>query len=236
MQLAETTALTGRFLRRYKRFFADVELDDGSVITAHCPNTGSLEGCLVEGAPAILRDSGNPARKLRYTWQAVEIEGTWVNVDTSLPNHVVREGIESGRIRPLSGYASVRAEVRYGTGSRIDLLLSSPGRPDCYVEVKSTTLTKGTTALFPDAVTSRGLKHLNELIEVVRAGDRAVQLFLIARDDVRRFAPADEIDPEYCDGLRRAADAGVEVLAYSTRVGLGGIDIARKLEVRLARG
>jgi sugar fermentation stimulation protein A len=233
MRLDAATALRGRFLRRYKRFFADVELDGGDVVTAHCPNTGSLKGCLVEGAPVILRDSGNPARKLRYTWQAIRLEGTWVNVDTSLPNHVAREAVESGRIRPLAGHETVRAEVPYGDGSRIDLLLSGRGRPDCYVEVKSTTLTSGRTALFPDAVTARGLKHLGELEEVVRAGGRAVQLFLVARDDVGRFAPADAIDPAYGEGLRRAAAAGVEVLAYSTRVDLAGIRIARKLPVAL---
>ncbi len=216
--LNEEPPLIARFKRRYKRFFADVELEDGSILTAHCPNTGSLRGCLVEGARVMLRDSNNPKRKLRYTWQAIELDGTWVNVDTLLPNHVVREGIEQGRVPALAGYETIRSEVAYGNRSRIDLLLSDPEKPDCYVEVKSTTLVDGETAMFPDAETERGRKHLGELAKMVEAGHRAVQLFLISRDDVSVFKPADHIDPAYGEGLRSVREQGVEVFAFATLV------------------
>ncbi|WP_145070398.1 DNA/RNA nuclease SfsA [Engelhardtia mirabilis] len=225
--------LEGRFQRRYKRFFVDVELDDGSVVTAHCPNTGSLKGCLVEGAQAWLRDSQSETRKLRHTFQAIKIGRSWVNVDTGLPNKVVRAAVEAGQIPELTGYASVRPEVKYGTGSRIDLLLEDDDRPPCYVEIKNTTLAEGRTARFPDAVTSRGLKHLGELTEVVRQGMRAVQFFFISRADVDCFRPADDIDPAYCAGLRAAAAAGVEVLAYSSQVRRDRLAVAEPLEVLL---
>ena len=212
--------LEGRFLRRYKRFFADVELPSGEVVTAHCPNTGSLKGCKVEGARAWLRDSGDPKRKLRYTWQAIEVDGTWVNVDTGLPNRLVFEALERNAVRRLAGYRTTRREVKYGENSRIDVLLEDhPRRAGrCYVEVKNTTLSAGRTALFPDAVTERGLKHLGELVRVAEAGERAVQFFLISRADVTTFRPADDIDPAYAQALRDAAERGVEVMAYRTRV------------------
>lgn len=230
----DAPALLGRFRRRYKRFFAEVELENGELVTAHCPNTGSLLGCLTENARAVLRDSRNPKRKLRHTWQAIELDGTWVNVDTSLPNRIVREGVESGFLESLRGYASLRGEVPYGSGSRIDLLLSGPDRPNCFVEVKSTTLVRGSTALFPDAVTTRGRKHLKELAGVVAGGARAVQLFLVNRDDATDFRPAQDIDPEYAAALREAVEGGVEVQAYVTRVEFDRIEILREIPVDLA--
>ena len=225
--------IEGKFLKRYKRFFVDVELEDGSVVTAHCPNTGSLKGCKVEGAPVWLRDSQNPKRKLQLSWQAIKIGPTWVNVDTGLPNHTVRVAVEAGEVPELTGYNEVKPEQKYGTGSRIDLLLRGGGKPDCYVEIKNTTLAEGDVALFPDAVTSRGLKHLGELEEVVRQGHRAVQFFFISRADVKRFRPADDIDPEYSKGLRQAAANGVEVYAYSVKVHKRQIQLHEKLDVVL---
>jgi sugar fermentation stimulation protein A len=226
--------LEGCFLRRYKRFFADVELPDGRVITAHCPNTGSLKGCLIEGARAILRDSSGLERKLRYVWQAIEIDGTLVNVDTGLPNRAVHEAVVAGAIPELDGYDEARREVRYGENSRIDLLLSRKrSKTLCYVEVKNTTLANGHTALFPDAVTERGRKHLGELAAMVAAGHRAVQFFFVSRDDAREFAPADEIDPDYGASLREAARAGVELLAYSARVTPASLELHRKLRLRV---
>lgn len=224
--------LEGRLKRRYKRFLADVELDDGTVVTAHCPNTGSLLGCLPLDARAVLRDSEDPKRKLRYTLQTLEVEGTWVNVDTSLPNAVVAEAVRNGRVPELAGYEDVRREVRYGEGSRIDLLLSR-GDERCYVEVKSTTLSRGSDALFPDAVTARGLKHLEELRRTVAQGHRAVMFFFVSRADVVTFAPADDIDPAYGRGLRAALADGVEVLAYSGRIEPGRLEVDRRLAVRL---
>ena len=232
----DTPPLTGQFLRRYKRFFADIELPSGEVITAHCPNTGSLLGCKESGAPAWLRDSGNDKRKLRYTWQAIEVDGTWVNVDTGIPNRVVFEAIRAGKIRPLAGYREARREVKYGQNSRIDVLLEGhPSRPSqrCYVEVKNTTLARGRVGLFPDAVTERGRKHLGELEAMVAQGHRSVQLFFVSRSDVTTFLPADDIDPKYAAALRQAAQRGVEVLAYRARVTPQAVEIERKLRVKL---
>ena len=225
--------IEGRLVRRYKRFFVDVELDSGEVVVAHCPNTGSLEGCKEPGSPVWLRDSQSETRKLRHTWQAVKVGRSWVNVDTSLPNRVVRDAVERGRVPELSGYASVRPEVRYGTNSRIDLLLESQDRAPCYVEVKNTTLARGRTALFPDAVTSRGLKHLGELAAVAKDGARAVQFFFVSRRDVHEFRPAADVDPAYAEGLRRAAEAGVEVLAYRAKVERARLAVDSPLPVEL---
>lgn len=225
--------LAGRFLRRYKRFFADVELEDGSVLVAHCPNTGSLLGCLEPGAPVWLRDSGNPARKLRHTWQAVRIGRAWVNVDTALPNRVVAEAVERGLVAELSGYASVRREVPYGKGSRIDLLLEDEARGSCHVEVKSTTLARGAVALFPDAVTERGRKHLDELARLARSGRRAVQFFFVSRGDVHTFRPADDIDPDHGRALRRAVRAGVELVARRTLVRARSLELGEALGIEL---
>jgi len=224
----------GRLVRRYKRFFAEVEAEDGERVTAHCPNTGSLLGCLAPGSPVWLRDSGDPARKLRFTWQAVRVGASWVNVDTALPNRVVAEAVARGDLSELAGYAALRREVAYGRASRIDLLLEDPARARCFVEVKSTTLVEGAAALFPDAPTERGRKHLAELARVVRRGERAVQLFFVNRADVSVFRPADAIDPEYGRALRRAVRAGVEVLAFAARVEPRDLELAHALEVDLA--
>jgi len=232
--LLEAPRIEGRLLRRYKRFLADVELADGSVITAHCPNTGGLIGCQDEGSRVWLRDSQDPKRKLRFTWQAIEIGDTWVNVDTNVPNRVVTDAVKHDQIPSLRGYDEVRREVPYGKNSRIDLLLTHEDRPPCYVEVKSTTLVQGRRALFPDAVTARGLKHLEELIGVVHAGERAVQFFFVNRDDVTSFGPADAIDPAYCEALRRAADEGVEVEAWCAHVAEDDVRLVRKLRVDLS--
>jgi sugar fermentation stimulation protein A len=226
--------LEGRLVRRYQRFFAEVELAGGERRVAHCPNTGSLLGCLAPGSRVWLRDSGNPARKLRFTWQAVRIGRTWVNVDTALPNRVLSEAIARGAVPELAGYARLRREVPYGRASRIDLLLDDQERGTCHVEVKSTTLVDDGAALFPDAVTARGTKHLAELARLARAGKRAVQFFFVNRADVEVFRPADAIDPEYGRMLRRAARAGVEVLAYTARVEARRLELARALPVDLA--
>jgi len=225
--------LEGRLVRRYQRFFAEVELARGERLIAHCPNTGSLLGCLAPGSRVWLRDSGNTARKLRFTWQAVRIGRAWVNVDTALPNRVVAEAVSAGRVPELAGYAGLRREVPYGRASRIDLLLEDASRGTCHVEIKSTTLSENGAALFPDAVTSRGTKHLAELTRLARAGKRAVQFFFVSRGDVEVFRPADAIDPEYGRALRRAARAGVEVLAYTARVEARRLELLRPLAVEL---
>lgn len=203
----------GRLLRRYQRFLADVELADGTVVTAHCPNSGSMLGCAMPGCPVLLSRSDNPARKLPFTWELVRVDDCWVGINTSLPNRIVREGIEQGIVAELRGYGRIRQEVCYGSErSRIDLLLEEPGR--CYVEVKNVTLVEDGVARFPDSVTVRGQKHLRELMAMVGEGARSVNLFVVQRADAREVAPADAIDPVYGRLLRQAAAAGVELLAY----------------------
>lgn len=229
----EHPVIEGRFVRRYKRFFADVELDDGTLITAHCPNTGSMLGCLTPGSRAVLRDSQNLERKLRYVLQSLEVDGSLVNVDTNLPNAVVHQAVVEGRIPELAGYDSARREVPYGKASRIDLFLESRARGGCWVEIKNTTLAAGRVAQFPDAPTERGLKHLGELTRLARRKQRAVQFFFVSRADVEVFRPADDIDPEYGRALRKASRAGVELMAWVARVLPGEIELERPLRIEL---
>ncbi len=211
----------GRLIRRYKRFLADVILPDGSEVTAHCPNTGSMLGCQPADARVILSVSDNPKRKLKYTWELVETSpGVWACVNTARPNAQAREAIERGLVTELAGYAQCRSEVRYGSEkSRIDLHLSGhESRADAWVEIKNVTLCEQGKGYFPDAVTTRGQKHLRELIAQTEAGDRAVLLFLVNHTGIEVVKPADQIDPVYGKLLRQAHAAGVEVLAY--RAGL----------------
>lgn len=222
----------GTLIRRYQRFLADVELDDGSRVTAHTPNTGSMMGCAVPGNRVALSLSANPGRKYPHSWELVQADGVWVGINTQLPNLLAREGIENGTIAELAGYSSIRAEVPYGQGSRIDLFLSG-SQGYCYVEVKNVTLVEDGCALFPDAVTTRGQKHLRELMEVVRQGHRGVTLFVVQRADGESVAPADLIDPCYGKLLREAAQAGVEILAYRAAVSHAEIRLERRLTVRL---
>ena len=222
----------GTLIRRYQRFLADVELDDGTLVTAHTPNTGSMQGCARPGSPVLLSKSGNLARKYPHSWELVHTDGLWVGINTMLPNALVREGIEDGTIAELAGYQQIRGEVPYGSGSRIDLLLSGE-RGNCYVEVKNVTLVEGGRALFPDAVSARGQKHLRELMEVVRLGHRGVNLFVVQRGDGESVSPADAIDPAYGALLREAAQAGVELLAYRASVTLTEVRLSQCLPVLL---
>ena len=222
----------GTLICRYKRFLADVQLADGTIVTAHCPNSGSMKGCNAAGSPVYLSRSDNPARKLAYTWELVYSDGFWAGINTGLPNRLAREGIENGTVAELQGYDRIRPEVPYGTRSRIDLLLEgTTGR--CYVEVKNVTLVDGERALFPDAVTERGQKHLRELMEVVRQGDRGVIFFVVQRGDGNAVAPADAIDPEYGRLLRQAVAQGVEALAYRALVTPEEIRLVERLPVSL---
>lgn len=230
-----TEALTqGRLLRRYQRFLADVEVG-GETLTAHCPNTGSMLGCAAPGSPVWLSRAANPARKYAWTWELVQVpEGALVGIHTGRSNLLVREAIESGVIAELQGYPALRAEVPYGGNSRIDLLLAAAGRPDCYVEVKNVTAAvRDSVGYFPDAVTARGAKHLEEMRALVQAGKRAVLCFCVQREDVAEVRPADHIDPAYGRILREALAAGVEVIAYGARVSLQGVSLGRRLPVVL---
>lgn len=222
----------GTLIRRYQRFLADVELDDGSLVTAHTPNTGSMMGCALPGNRVVLSKSCNPDRKYPHCWELVHADGVWVGINTLLPNRLVKEGIENGVIAELAGYDQIRSEVRYGTGSRIDLFLSGE-RGNCYVEVKNVTLVQDGSALFPDAVSARGQKHLRELMEMVRQGHRAVNVYVVQRADGERLSPADAIDPGYGALMREAAQSGVELLAYRATVTGTEITLSQRLPVLL---
>lgn len=222
-----------RLIRRYKRFLADVELRSGEVITAVCPNTGSLMGCAEPGNRVWLSTSDRPTRKYRHTWEIVEVGKTRVGINTSLPNALVAEAIEAGVIAELMGYSAIRREVKYGKeNSRIDLVLEALHQRPCYVEVKNVTAAvSDTVALFPDAVSERGARHLRELMHVVRNGGRAVQLYCVQRNDVSEVNPADRIDPVYGRTLREAMAAGVEVMAYRASVTTREIRLEKRIAV-----
>jgi sugar fermentation stimulation protein A len=222
----------GRLIRRYKRFLADIQLPEG-VITAACPNTGSLMGCCEAGSRVWLSESDSATRKYRHTWELVEVGKVMVGINTGLPNALVSEAIADGTIGELSGYASLRREVAFGEErSRVDLLLEHPGREDCYVEVKNVTAAASRgVALFPDCVSERGAKHLRELMRLKLRGLRPVQLYCVQRGDVREVRPADGIDHEYGRTLREAIAAGVEVLAYRARVTTKEIRLAERIPV-----
>ncbi len=220
-------------LRRYKRFLADVELEGGTVLTVHCPNPGRMTSCGEPGRPVWISDSNNPRRKLRYTLEMIRMGRTWVGVNTANPNPAMAGFIRRGRIPELAGYDQIRPEVRTGD-SRIDLRLrDASGRPDCWVEIKSATLRVGEHAAFPDAVSERGRKHLEELEALVAGGERGVIFFFVGRADCRRFRPADEVDPAYGATLRRVVAAGVEPLAYRMRFSRRRIELVDRLPVDL---
>lgn len=207
-------------LKRYKRFLADVRLEDGTELTVHTPNTGSMLGCAEPGMRIWLRDTQNPNRKYRYSWEMSETaQGVKIGVNTTISNQLVKEAIEAGVIAALQGYDRIRSEVPYGKeNSRIDLLLEKPGQ-ECYVEIKNVTATDANgLAMFPDAVSQRGSKHLRELKAMVEAGQRAVIFYAVQREDIDGFRPAGEIDSVYAATLADAAAAGVEVMAWQARV------------------
>jgi sugar fermentation stimulation protein A len=220
MILVEKTGLvSGTLIQRYKRFLADVRLEDGRVVTAHTTNTGSMKTCWEPGDQVLLEPAVNPDRKLKFTWLAVERAGGWVGVETGMPNRVVAEAARRDALPGLAGLHGVRTEVRYGAeNSRIDVLALDGEDRQVFIEVKNTTLKAGEWALFPDAVTERGTKHLRELQAMVREGHRAAIAFFVHRTDVDRFDAAREIDPAYSSELDRAAKTGVAVLPLAVRM------------------
>lgn len=227
--------LSGRLVKRHKRFLADILLDDGRAIVAHCANPGSMLGIAVAGARVLVHEHGDPKRKLAFAWELVEIDGVLIPVNTSNPNRIAAEAI-AGRIIPeLSGYADIRREVRYGDGSRVDFLLFGGRRKKpCYVEVKNVHLSRAPgLAEFPDSVTARGARHLAELSRMVQSGARAVMLFIVQRSDCRRFAPAADLDPAYAEALKAAVSRGVELLCYDCEITTAEVVLRKPLEIEL---
>jgi sugar fermentation stimulation protein A len=221
----------GRLVQRYKRFFADVVLDDGTELTAHCPNPGAMLGVNTPGLRVWLSKSDDPKRKLAHTLELVETaEGALTGVNTLHPNRIVAEALAAGAIPELAGYATVRREVKYGEASRVDFLLTGEGRPACWLEIKNCHLSRGGgLAEFPDCVAARSSRHLRELAAMVRGGERAVALFVVQRMDCDRFAPCADLDPVFARTLGEAAAEGVEVLVYGCDVDERAVRLGRRM-------
>lgn len=225
-----------RLIKRYKRFLADVALEDGAVVTAHLANPGSMLSLVRDDAVVWLSRSDNPKRKLAYSWELVELEGGGLSgVSTAHPNAIVAEALAARRIAPFAAYETVRPEVRYGENSRIDFLLSADGAPDLYLEVKNVHLRwTGDWAEFPDSVTARGAKHLRELSAMAATGARAAMLYVVQRTDCARFRLAEDIDPAYAEAFRAARAAGVEAYAYACDIRLDAKGQTAQAEISLA--
>lgn len=226
-----TPLIPATLIRRYKRFLADVTLTDGREVTAHVANPGSMLGMKEAGLRVWLEQNDDPKRKLKYSWKLAELEnGTMIGVDTSLPNKIIGGALRDGTLPDLH-YANVNAEVKYGENSRIDFLLTEADRPDCYLEIKSVTLSRVQgLAEFPDTVTKRGAKHMGELARMVTQGHRAVLLYLVQRNDMDGFAVAGDIDPKYLLEFTKAQDAGVEILCYDTKISNKGIWLGERIQ------
>lgn len=223
----------GTLIKRYKRFLADVTLENGTTVTAHCPNTGSMTDCCEPGRPVYLSVHDSPKRKYPYTWELIQMPESLVGVNTLVPNRLVKQAVQTGQVAELAGYAEVRSEVRMGARSRVDLMLQDDKRGTCHVEIKNCTMVRKGRAYFPDAVTTRGLKHLHELAARVSKRNRSVMFYLIQRMDAEEFQPADHIDPAYGEALRQVVAHGVEILAYDVHIDLQGIRLNRRRPCRL---
>ena len=229
MELPPLTAAT--LLGRRKRFLADVRLDDGTECTAHCPNTGSMRACSEPGRRVYLSRHDNPKRKYPYTWELIDMGSGLVGINTQRTNKLVREGIETDRVPSLAGYTDCRPEVRTEEGTRLDFLWNGPDQPPLYMEVKNCTLVEQGRAAFPDAVTSRGQKHLVELIRLRREGAAAAIFFLVQRTDATWFEAAREIDPAYARLLHEAQEAGVAILAFDVHIQISRITLANAIPI-----
>lgn len=229
----------GRLLRRYKRFLADVRLGDGSEVTAHCANPGAMLGLLAPEARVFLSESDNPARKLRYSWEVVEVDfgrgPEYVGVSTALPNPLVGDALRSGFFHEFDGWPVVRREVKYGEASRVDFLLEGEGKPPVYVEVKNVHLMREPgLAEFPDCATARGAKHMRELAGMVETGARACVVFVVQMD-AERFAVAADLDPGYARAFEAARNSGVEAIALACAVTPEGVELARRIPIVQSR-
>ena len=221
----------GTLVKRYKRFLADIKLDSGEVVVAHCTNSGSMKSCIENGAEVFLSPVSDPARKTKFTWEMIKINGDWVGINTSNPNKLAFEAVSNGIIPGLAGFTTVLREVTFGN-SRFDIYAEN-ATEKCFIEVKNVTLKDGEYALFPDSVTTRGKKHLDTLVTAKAAGMRAVMLYVIQRTDVSIFAPAAAIDSEYAETLKSALKQGVEIFAMQAKVTPWKIEFTRKLAVQL---
>jgi sugar fermentation stimulation protein A len=217
----------GHLIKRYKRFLADIKLDNNTEITAHCTNSGTMKSCLENGAEVYLTPVNDPKRKTKFTWEMIKINGDWVGINTGNPNKLAFDAISAGTIPELAGYTNVKREVKFGD-SRFDVFAENDNEK-CFIEVKNVSLKEGRYALFPDAVTTRGQKHLKTLMEVKATGMRAVMLYIIQRSDVEIFAPAKEIDPQYATLLKQAVAAVVEDIPMQAKVSPENIELVNKL-------
>jgi sugar fermentation stimulation protein A len=225
--------IRGMLLRRYKRFLADVRLEDGTIVTAHCPNSGSMLGCSEPGMPVYLSDDAHPKRRLRYTWQMIEMPSSLVGINTLVPNRLAKQAAATASIPEFQGYERVSSEVKVSPHSRLDLVLERRISERFFIEIKNCTLVEAGIAHFPDAVTERGLKHLTELERLVSLGHRAAVFFCVQRMDAQRFRPAAHIDPAYARQLRTAVRNRVEVICYDVSIDLTGIAFRRPLPIEL---
>ena len=228
-----TPLIPATLIRRYKRFLADCALENGEIVVAHCANTGAMTGLKDEGLRVWLEPNDDPKRKLNYSWKFVELANNhFAGIDTALTNRLIKESLLARQIPTFAPYANIRPEAKYGQNSRIDFLLTDPNLPDCYVEVKNVTLTAaGGWAEFPDTVTERGTKHLNELTQMVHDGHRAVMLYLVQRTDCDKFRLAHALDPAYSTAYKTASTAGVETLAYACDITPADVKLAAELPV-----
>jgi sugar fermentation stimulation protein A len=236
--LFETPLVSGRLVQRYKRFLADVILDTGEAVTATCPNTGSMMGLVAPGSRVWLSTSDSPTRKYRHTWEMVEADlgkgPHLVGINTNHPNKLVAEAIAAGKVKGLGDYPLLRREVKYGKNSRIDILLECAAKGLCYVEVKNVhMMRKAGLAEFPDSVTERGAKHLVEMSDMVRAGHRAMMVYLIQRPDAKSLEFAGDVDPKYVAAFKLAAAAGVEAIALRCRVSPEEIAVEKAVPIKV---
>lgn len=225
----------GHLIKRYKRFLADIRLENGDTLTVHCPNSGSMKGCSDPGSPVVISRSVNPKRKYAWTLEMVQANNTWVGVNTSLTNHLVQEALEKMVIDDFGIIDTISREVRVSDKSRLDFLLQTGGQKT-YIEVKNCSLAEGRSALFPDAVTKRGTRHLHELAHLVGLGFAAGLIFCVQREDTDYFTPAVSIDPVYSETLHQVQKAGVKVLAYQAEVQPDSVAIVRKIPVLMPDG
>ena len=222
-------------VKRYKRFLSDHEQEDGTIVTAHCANPGAMLGLTRPGSETWLSPADNPKRKLRFTWEMIRVEAGahgLVGINTTHPNSIVAASIQAGEVAELKGYANIRREVKYGENSRIDILLEAEGVPPCYVEIKNVHLRRrGTIAEFPDSVTKRGAKHLDELAKVAEAGGRAVMFYLVQRSDCDSFSLAADIDPAYTEAFAAAHASGIEAICYGCALSTDEIRLAHQIPI-----